>query len=107
MRILTICRMGTVRSVAMAHVLKVKGFDAIPAGVAANSPETLDMLSKWAELILVMYKPLTRGLNIKFSRKIRITDVGEDVWGNPLHPDLMKLALRFYKGLVKNGDIKE
>ena len=112
MKVLTICAAGTVRSVAMAHRLKHDyGIDAVPVGHDVNSQATIDMLSDWADRIIVMQPGYASGILQQYAHKIvppALTDVGGDRWLNPLHPELQsivrKIALDLYtKGILKKG----
>ena len=86
---LTICRAGTVRSVALAHLLKyVWGHDAIAAGVDTMSPETFGMLFDWADNIYPLEGQFAAVIPEAHRDKVTIFEVGEDRWGNPLNPEL-------------------
>jgi predicted protein tyrosine phosphatase len=107
MKVLTMCSAGTVRSVAMAHKLKQNyGIDAVPVGHDANSQETIDMLSDWADKILVMQPKYASGILKKNAHKVVIADVGPDVWGNPLDPDLQAKVGKIAFDLHQQGVIK-
>lgn len=104
MKILTICSAGAVRSVAMAHYLKqVMGHDAVPVGADANSPETITMLSDWADLILPMQPEYARVVPKRNRHKTVVLDIGSDVWMNSLHPDLIKKVSVLADELRKKG----
>ena len=54
MNILTVCQMGNVRSVGTKARLIHRGHrDVIAIGATNTSPETLDMLYDWAEVVLL------------------------------------------------------
>lgn len=53
MKILCVCDQGNNRSVQFAHLLKYWGHDTISVGIKTTSKETLDMLFKWADKIIV------------------------------------------------------
>lgn len=109
MKVLTICSAGTVRSVAMAHVLKqFYECDAIAMGHDSpnNNPKTVDMLTDWADLILIMqngYEDVVPERNVK---KIHQTHLGPDVWGNPLDPRLQGTVALIAKHLKNQGILK-
>lgn len=84
MKILCICKGGNVRSVALAQLLKNRGYDALAVGAQDNSQETLKMLEKWADKIVDVRDYLP-----------------EDIWRNPRHPDLVKKVYKIYKRLKK------
>jgi len=108
MKVLTICSAGTVRSVSLAHVLKsCYGVDAIPTGHDLNSQETLDMLSDWADLIVVMQPHFAADLPARNAKKVVIVDVGPDVWGNPLDVGLLRKTHAIAKELHAKGLLKE
>lgn len=54
MNILTVCQHGNVRSVGTRSILTKLGHrDVIAIGAENTTPETLEMLYDWAELVLV------------------------------------------------------
>lgn len=54
MNILTVCQMGNVRSVGTkAQLIRQGHRDVIAIGATNTSPETLEMLYDWAEVVLV------------------------------------------------------
>jgi len=110
MKILTICSAGTVRSVAMAHCLKHNfDQDALPAGRDANSQQTLDMLSDWADVIILMQPKYGEGILKRHVHKVvppALTDVGMDRWGNALDPELQSIVGEIAKDLVERKLIR-
>ena len=93
MKILCLCSAGNSRSAGTRIVLtgRGKGYDVIAAGVDTNTPETIALLSSWADKILVAVHSM--GGHVPGEHKHKIDQVfflGEDVWGNPLHPELHK-----------------
>jgi hypothetical protein len=94
MKILTICRGGIVRSVALASVLRYEaGHDPIAYGVEWGTPETMQMLCAWADRVVLMQPEYADATKLH-DRHIGlyqycVCDVGPDVWSNPLHPDLL------------------
>lgn len=92
MKILTMCQGGNSRSVGMAFLLKYKyNIDAIACSWEKNSPETLDMLFKWADSILIMEASFEKFIPSEYKNKIIVTDVGEDVWFS-IREDLVNLC---------------
>ena len=90
MKILCICQGGNVRSVACGYVLKyMYGVDAVAASWEKNSPETLDMLCRWADAIFVMQPEFVEKVYEPYRTKVHVIDVGPDVWFNSLHPELI------------------
>lgn len=103
MRVLCICQHGNVRSVACAYILKtLYGYDALACGVADAGKDTLEMLALWADLIIIMDKTLKLPLKfcIKFNKKIKVLDVGPDVWFNPRHQELQHKILKKIRSIV-------
>ena len=110
MKILTICSAGTCRSVAMAHRLKMDyGHDAVPLGHDHNKRETLDMMSDWADRIIVMEPKYAGGLLARNAKKLvppELTNVGPDVWGNALSPNLQRIIGPMAENLHHKGYLK-
>lgn len=106
MRFLCVCEGGIVRSGAMAYQLKRRGHDAIPFSWRWNKPETLALLVRWADRVIVMqevFVPLLRDMLVSsdpespdagekilsgLEEKACVVDVGEDGYHNPLHGPL-------------------
>lgn len=104
MKILTICSAGAVRSVGMAYLLKhMYGHDVVPVGHDLNSQQTIDMLADWADLIIVMQPQYATGLPMRDAHKIIKLDIGPDIWGNSLHPDLLAKLKPIAYELHKKG----
>lgn len=94
-KLLCVCEGGTVRSVSLAWVLKYEhGQDAIAASWLKNSQETLDLLAKWADRIVVLQPKFSSKFE-SFKAKLVVFDVGPDIWVNPLHPKLLEIVRRF------------
>lgn len=98
MNILTICEGGNVRSVGLARLLKNNprrhNVVAIGAGWALdvnNGRQPGFMLSDWAQMIVIMSEHFLSGVPIMphNAHKVKICEVGRDVYGNPSHPDLI------------------
>jgi len=81
MRVLCVCRKGNVRSVEMKRVLNKRGYkDVLSVGGLTVSKKTLNMLSEWADLILLA-KP-SHGKNIKHNYRSKINKefyIGDDL----------------------------
>jgi predicted protein tyrosine phosphatase len=108
MKVLTICSAGTVRSVAMAHRLKHDyGIDAVPLGHDLNSQDTIDKMSDWADLILVMQPKYAEGILKRNAHKVVVADVGMDRWANPLNPELQEMVRKIALDLYQKGIIRK
>jgi predicted protein tyrosine phosphatase len=107
LKVLTLCSAGTVRSVGMAHKLKNDyGIDAVPLGHDLNSQETIDKMSDWADVILVMQPKYAAGILKRNAHKVMIADVGPDVWGNPLDRDLQAKVGKIAYDLYQKGTLR-
>lgn len=92
MKILAVCVNGNVRSVTLARLLKRRGHDALACGVDRNSTETISMLCVWADKIFVTDWELRKDIPLNLRYKIDGgVDVGQDVWGRAMHPELVKI----------------
>jgi predicted protein tyrosine phosphatase len=102
MKILTICQGGAVRSVGLARVLRDHDIagrtnDAIAASWRWNSPQTLEFLGQWADLVVVMEPYMTDQIPASIRSKTRVCDVGPDRYGNAQHPDLVRQCIEWAK----------
>lgn len=85
------CQGGNSRSVGCAFLLKYQyGVDALACGWEKNSKETLNLLFSWADYIIIMQGIFAQYVTEEYHKKLIIVDVGEDIWFNSLHPDLLK-----------------
>jgi len=95
MRVLTVCAGAVCRSVAMALVLKSKSHDAIALSSDWNSTDTFDMLTDWADRVVLMEPKFQGKIHFKDCKKIRICNVGPDIWKNPLNEDLLDMCWKW------------
>ena len=109
MKILTICRAGLVRSVALADVLKLhfEPTDVLPMGIDFNSDSTKKMLYEWADKIIVMEQHYLDKLPDEFKSKTLTCEVGPDIYGNSHHPDLINKVFRWVRDNQGFLEIKE
>lgn len=98
-KILTVCRHGNIRSIAMARILKKEGYDAIPIGITEAQPDTLEMLAKWADKILFADSKFMQFLPQQYKDKFMDMELGEDIWKDANHPDLLQKIERKYYAL--------
>ena len=89
MKILVACHAGICRSNAMARELKRYGDDVIVAGLGYNAPETIHMLTEWADKIVVLQSELVDLVPADSREKVVVGDVGPDVWQDPSNLDLV------------------
>lgn len=97
-KILCVCNQGNCRSVGTRYVLNKNGYsNVIAIGGANTSVETLSMLCKWADVILLA-KPKHKSFLPIYHEKVNNDfTIGEDVYNNPLHPDLHKVVINQLK----------
>ena len=96
-KIVTMCRQGLVRSVALADVLKLhfEPCDVIPIGHFGNTKETRDMLMDWADKIVVMEAHYMQYIDETYMHKALVCDVGPDRYGSSKHPQLIDQVWRW------------
>lgn len=93
MKILCVCDHGNNRSVHFAHQLKYMKHDVLTAGLIKNDPATLDMLFQWADVIITTASDQI--IPEEYSQKVKLWDVGEDIYPRPMNPDLLQLVKNF------------
>jgi hypothetical protein len=96
MKFLCMCEGGNNRSGALAYILKcAHGVEAIQIGWRWNSAETIAMLAGWADFIILMHAwpPEITKIPTSYASKVRVLEVGNDVWGANTHPDLISLLV--------------
>lgn len=103
MKLLVACHAGICRSAAMSNELKHHGFDALVVGLGYNKPETVRMLTDWADKIVVMQKELVDFVPMPDREKVVVADVGPDVWKNSADPDLRNRVKVIVDSWLKNG----
>lgn len=94
MKILVLCDEGNNRSVTVAHHLKYWGHDVIAAGLKRNKTETLQMLCEWADRIIVTDKDQWEKLRADHLFKLRLWDIGPDVYPRPFNKEMLAIVRR-------------
>jgi len=94
MKFLCICAGGNTRSVACATALKRRGYNAVATGWHFNAPDPIDILSRWADRIVIMFKWDPTFVPKEEFGKIRYLDVGPDVWQDPTNPELIAMVTK-------------
>src|ERR1700676_4986840 len=91
MKILCVCSQGNKRSVVTRFALNHK-HDALACGVDVNFKETLAMLCKWSDVILLAEPEMRRSLPVKYHKKIdtRYT-IGPDIYPPSIDKKLYRL----------------
>jgi len=92
-KFLCVCAGGTVRSGALAWSLRYNFSQkrVFQASHDKSPDEDLRVLADWADYIIVLEKQFAPKFE-KWKDKIRVLDVGPDIWLNPLHKDLQKIV---------------
>ena len=106
-KILTMCAGGNVRSVGLKYVLRYKyGHEALACGQDANSPETIDMLCRWAHYIIIVEPDYEKFIPERYrfhadgTKKMFCYNVGPDRFGYAFHPELVQF---FDKAIIEHG----
>lgn len=93
---LVICQRGNVRSVTVATVLKdlIGLQDVIAVGMETTSTQAMDMLVTWADKVIIAGEvDLLGGMLVAHAKVVILHEVGKDIWGQAMHPELVKLVL--------------
>ena len=88
--------MGNVRSATCTRILNARGYNSIAVGWLRTPSKTLNMLGRWADIILYLDSKANLGdCLLKFApkprRKIKDMDIGYDKWGTAMDKDLVKV----------------
>lgn len=108
-KIVTACKHGLVRSVGLADVLKLhfEPVDVIPIGLNSNSKETLEMLGQWCDWFVIMEARYRKRVPPGFEQKIIVCEVGQDVYGNSHHRQLIDKVWQWARRNQTRLGIKE
>jgi len=91
-RILCLCQGGNVRSVHAAYVLKYGyNVDALAASWEKNSPDTLNVLYRWADRIMLVEDHHIEHVPASFRKKVVNLGIGPDRWA-ALNRDLINVV---------------
>lgn len=102
MKILILCDEGVNRS----HTLKSRlqycgnGHDILTAGLYRNEVETLIMLAKWSEKIIIVDKdmwitmPETIRHDPNYGHKFELWNIGPDIYPRPHNKELLKIVTK-------------
>jgi hypothetical protein len=99
------CEGGHNRSGALALQLKQRGVDAIQIGWRHNTAETINHFVEWADFVIKMqpWDPATTKIDSVYAEKVRVLDVGPDVWGSNTHMELNRLVAPFVEEWIQRG----
>ena len=108
MKYLVVCDGGNVRSHALAFVLKYHyNQEAIAAGRLHLSPDTMHMLSEWADMIILMRPNMINSIPTLYHSKVRKDiDIGDDRWGVSIHPELFDIVQQIAAYLIPTPTIQ-
>ena len=96
MKILAVCAGGNIRSRALAYRLMYHhGQDALSASADKQAQDTWRMLCDWADRIVLMQPHFAGRIQDGYKAKVRICDVGEDLYGSPWHFQLQEKVAAF------------
>jgi hypothetical protein len=98
-RILCLCSAGAKRSNYLAFLLKGLGYDSLAAGVDMNSPETVEFLCNWADVVVVVQPELLSKLPAVGWGKLDPATIGPDVWVDTTPPELIQLSRDAAQGI--------
>ena len=96
MKILVICQRGNVRSVTVATLLKdYAGLnDVIALGVQTSTPETLQYMVEWADLVInAGQTELVDYLDWPSVKAYVYLGIEIDRWQKSMHPELMRIVV--------------
>lgn len=100
MKVLCVCANGNSRSVALAYILKRDyHFDALAMGLSVSGEDTQKMLFEWADWVLLTDNNFADFIPGEYKSKLKVYDVGEDVFFRGFKKELMNL---FYQHLKDN-----
>lgn len=89
MKILTLCSQGNNRSVALRMHLNSRKHDTLSCGIDNNSPETLEILYKWADKIITADEKMLLRIPEPYIAKAVNGEIGDDIWGRSFHQGLI------------------
>lgn len=99
---LIVCDGGNVRSAAIATTLKLDyGREAIAIGRLYMAPQTMKMLTDWANVIVLTQQHMIESIPKINRKKTLVAEVGVDRWGISIPPDLNNIADQAAKWLVE------
>lgn len=76
----------------MAVVLKGRKHEALAVGRFTAAPDTLDMLFRWADRIVLMEPHMRESIPPEFLPQTWTVDVGPDQWGSQVDPFLREMC---------------
>ena len=93
--ILTVCQRGNVRSATLATVLKdyYGQKDVIPVGYETTSPDVMKHLCDLATVVFITKSGMEAHIPPHFYHKVVLVDIGDDIWGQPMHPEIVRRCL--------------
>lgn len=94
MKILILCDHGNNRSVVLASRLKYIGpHDILTAGFETNEDETIVMLERWADLIIVVEEGMDTKVTHPYNfQKTQVWNIGPDRYPRPHNKELLAIV---------------
>ena len=90
-RVLCVCQCGHSRSAALVRILHKNGYPAIACG-AGTAGNWLPRLCQDADVIVLMQEQFRPYIMPLYHPKIKVMDIGIDVWSNPFNQQLLDLV---------------
>lgn len=98
-KILCCCSWGCNRSVHMKLALNLRGFDnVLTLGLEHTDAYATEMLTKWADIILVPEEKLVACIPKDHQFKAKVLAIGPDIWGGWQQTNLMELVELCFEG---------
>ena len=91
------------RSHAIAYILKWELHqEAIAVGRLYMTEETMEMLSQWADRIVIVQPHMIESIPEECHAKVLCTDIGEDRWGYSFNGELLGMAKEAAAWVMQN-----
>jgi len=84
--------------VGLAYIFKqLFSHESIPIGAETTSDDTRELLSGWADKIVVLRPHYVEAVPPAHRHKVLVYDVGEDIWLNPYHQNLQHELMKLIR----------
>jgi galactitol-specific phosphotransferase system IIB component len=96
MKILILCDKGINRSHTLASRLKWvgDGHDILTAGIETNDEDTLLMLQRWADVIIITDPDQEMALTHPYMFKCQLWNIGPDKYPRPYNKELLAIVTK-------------
>lgn len=94
MRILCVCEEGNNRSVTLAQRLRYHNHETIAVGINRHSATTIDMLVRWADLVITVDRPVHIYVlqHHQIAKQVELWNIGPDKYPRPFNKELMRIC---------------